>query len=275
MNKGYWLEAATSKIRFAPDRAAVRRELEDHLTDRIEANRAKGMEPYEAEQAATAAMGDPKTLAEELGRLHAPWWGYLQRATTAALVLVSLLALLALWENVLNDLAPEWYIPGLPAETETWTYADSVRTQRLLQSWAPEGSAALGQYRVTAPLVYLVESDPWTSSYDGLTRPRSWELTVVLAVSTWKFWEPVSASQYMILDHTAFDSQGRTYARTETDPAAGRDLFCYSFDGGPFTTYFEVYFDLPSGEAPQWVEIPFGYGGDAVRVDLTGEGAVA
>lgn len=275
MNKGYWLEAATSKIRFAPDRAVVRRELEDHLTDRIEANRAKGMEPYEAEQAATAAMGDPKTLAEELGRLHAPWWGYLQRATTAALVLVSLLALLALWENVLNDLAPEWYIPGLPAETETWTYADSVRTRRLLQSWAPEGSAALGQYRITAPLVYLVESDPWTSSYDGLTRPRSWELTVVLAVSTWKFWEPVSASQYMILDHTAFDSQGRTYARTETDPAAGRDLFCYSFDGGPFTTYFEVYFDLPSGEAPQWVEIPFGYGGDAVRVDLTGEGAVA
>ena len=26
MNKGYWLSAATSKIRFAPDRAAVYRE---------------------------------------------------------------------------------------------------------------------------------------------------------------------------------------------------------------------------------------------------------
>ena len=29
MNKGYWLSAATSKIRFAPDRAAVYRELSD------------------------------------------------------------------------------------------------------------------------------------------------------------------------------------------------------------------------------------------------------
>ena len=88
MNKGYWLSAATSKIRFAPDRAAVYRELSGHLEDKIEANQAKGMAPYDAEQAATAAMGDPRELAEELGRLHAPWWGYLQRVTTWALLML-------------------------------------------------------------------------------------------------------------------------------------------------------------------------------------------
>src|SRR5699024_3185947 len=185
MNKGYWLSAATSKIRFAPDRAAVYRELSGHLEDKIEANQAKGMAPYDAEQAATAAMGDPRELAEELGRLHAPWWGYLQRATTVALVLVAIAAFSALW-NILQD-GPSWdrYTPTLPEATETWTYSDGQRTRRRLQDWAPEGAVDLGQYRASVPMAYLVQQDPWTSS-DGAAHPTSWELTVVLAVSSWK-----------------------------------------------------------------------------------------
>ena len=262
MNKGYWLSAATSKIRFAPDRAAVYRELSGHLEDKIEANQAKGMAPYDAEQAATAAMGDPRELAEELGRLHAPWWGYLQRATTVALVLVAIAALSALW-NILQD-GPSWdrYTPTLPEATETWTYSDGQRTRRRLQDWAPEGSVDLGQYRASVPMAYLVQQDPWTSS-DGAAHPTSWELTVVLAVSTWKFWEPVFGGQEMVLNHTATDSEGRTYNYDYGDmsPDTDRDLFCRTYEGGPFTTYFKVYFDLPSAVAPQWVEIPFGYGG--------------
>ncbi len=75
MNAEYWLDTATEKIRFRPDRKAVRRELQDHLEDRMEAGKAQGLSPYEAEAAATAAMGDPVSLAEELGRIHSPWWG--------------------------------------------------------------------------------------------------------------------------------------------------------------------------------------------------------
>lgn len=274
MNKGYWLSAATSKIRFAPDRAAVYRELSGHLEDKIEANQAKGMAPYDAEQAATAAMGDPRELAEELGRLHAPWWGYLQRATTVALVLVVIAALSALW-NILQD-GPSWdrYTPTLPEATETWTSSDGQRTRRRLQDWAPEGSVDLGQYRASVPMAYLVQQDPWTSS-DGAAHPTSWELTVVLAVSTWKFWEPVFGGQEMVLNHTATDSEGRTYNYDYGDmsPDTDRDLFCRTYEDGPFTTYFKVYFDLPSAVAPRWVEIPFGYGGDVIRVDLA-EGRV-
>ena len=112
-------------------------------------------------------------------------------------------------------------------------------------------------------MAYLVQRGPWTSDHDGTTSPTSWELTVVLAVRTGKFWETVYGGQDMVLSHTATDSEGRSYnydygdATLDTD----RELFCYAFDGGPFTTYFEVYFDLPSAQAPQWVEIPFGYGG--------------
>ena len=276
MNANYWLDTATGKIRFTPDRKAVRRELQDHLEDRMEAGRAKGLSAYEAECAATAAMGDPDALAEALAKVHAPWWGYFQRLTTVALVGVAIAALFALWGILRDDARPERYVPTLPEEVEIRTYADSTRTFRRLQVWRPEGSVDLGQYQVTVPMAYLVRRGPWTSDHDGTTSPTSWELTVVLAVRTGKFWETVYGGQDMVLSHTATDSEGRSYnydygdATLDTD----RELFCYAFDGGPFTTYFEVYFDLPSAQAPQWVEIPFGYGGDAVRVDLTGEGAV-
>ena len=46
MNANYWLDTATGKIRFTPDRKAVRRELQDHLEDRMEAGRAKGLSAY-------------------------------------------------------------------------------------------------------------------------------------------------------------------------------------------------------------------------------------
>ena len=72
MNANYWLDTATGKIRFPPDRKAVRRELQDHLEDRMEAGKAKGLSAYEAECAATAAMGDPEALAEALAKVHAP-----------------------------------------------------------------------------------------------------------------------------------------------------------------------------------------------------------
>ena len=116
MNANYWLDTATGKIRFTPDRKAVRRELQDHLEDRMEAGRAKGLSAYEAECAATAAMGDPEALAEDLAKVHAPWWGYFQRLTTVALVGVAIAALFALWGILRDDTRPERYVPTLPEE---------------------------------------------------------------------------------------------------------------------------------------------------------------
>ena len=93
MNEKDWLDTATRKIRFRPDRKAVRRELEAHLEDLREAS---GLDA----DAALEAMGDPAALAEELGRIHRPWLGYLWRLSQIALagavvlycVLVMLLA---------------------------------------------------------------------------------------------------------------------------------------------------------------------------------------
>ena len=79
MNQNTWLDTATKKILFRPDRKSVRRELEAHLEDLREAS---GLD----EETAVSAMGDPAALAEELGRLHRPWLGYLWRASQIALI---------------------------------------------------------------------------------------------------------------------------------------------------------------------------------------------
>ena len=79
MNQLEWLDTATKKVLFRPDRKAVRKELEAHLEDLREAS---GLD----EETAVASMGDPAALAEELGRLHRPWLGYLWRASQIALI---------------------------------------------------------------------------------------------------------------------------------------------------------------------------------------------
>ena len=104
MNEKDWLDTATAKIRFRPDREAVRRELEAHMEDLREAS---GLET----EAALRAMGDPAEIAEELGRLHRPWLGYLWRISQLALAGAAVMYCLLL---VLLAMRPNgyWLLPG-------------------------------------------------------------------------------------------------------------------------------------------------------------------
>ena len=92
MTRAAWLAAATAQIRFPPDRKRVRRELEGHWEDAVDAARARGLTAAEAEAQALAAMGDPNAIAPELGRLHSPWlgrlWRFLRICTVVTLVIL-------------------------------------------------------------------------------------------------------------------------------------------------------------------------------------------
>ena len=92
-----WLDEAVKGIRFGPDRAAVRAELEAHLEDK-EADLRRifpDMTPEEAEARALSQMGSPEEIGKELARIHKPWLGYLWRASQAALAAVLLMLVLA------------------------------------------------------------------------------------------------------------------------------------------------------------------------------------
>ena len=78
-----WLDEAVKGIRFGPDRAAVRAELEAHLEDKAaDLQRIfPDMLPEDAEARALEDMGDPAEIGKELARIHRPWLGYLWRAS--------------------------------------------------------------------------------------------------------------------------------------------------------------------------------------------------
>ena len=277
MYASVWVEEATRKIRFGPDRKAVGRELAAHIEDLREKYEAQGLSPYDAEMKATEEMGDPADIAEDLGRLHRPYLGWLWRLSQWMLAITAVIAAFVVVPHLFSlSSAISTYQPQLPEAVETWEYSDGTeRTVTLLQSWEPEGRVKLGNYNFTAPMAWLTASSARTAA-DDTVYPESYELTVVLRAATWRFWEPISASQYMILSNEATDSGGTRYGRWEAglfSQETHRNYFCNSHSSGLSTVYYEVFLDLPSAETPEWVDIPVGYGGDVLRLNLA-EGTV-
>lgn len=266
MNKYSWLSTATRLIRFAPDQRAVLRELEAHIQDREDAYRAKGLDGYAAECAAVADMGDPEEVAQELGRLHSPWWGRLWRLSRVVMWCVAVWAGIALAGFLIDNGDRFFYAPALPEAHYTVIPGDSYCLEAdVLETWEPKGSAKLGNYRFSAPMAW-VEHGADTTGYEY------YALVVYLRADTWRFWEPCSTSQSMVLDHVVTDSEGNCYSYNyEAVQEGHRSLFCNTYSSLPATTWYEVQLELPGPEAPDWVEIPVGYGGGSLRVDLTGE----
>ena len=267
MTSESWLYRATREIRFVPDREAVRQELREHLADRVDAYMEQGRTFTEAEEAAVEAMGDPAEIAEELGRIHAPWWGYFWRASRVILVLA---AIAAVW----GMLAQRPNLPGsrpeLP-EGDIYTNTAPGVVWSVLEKWRPEGTKNLGGYQFSAPMAWLMEREYDCEEEDGGTvRATVTNLMVCLRADTWKFWEPCSDDQYMVLANVASDSGGELYTQNEV-PQGSRGFLCETWRE-PFTTWYLVWFYLLGPEdVPEWVDIPIGYGGGTIRVNLTAE----
>lgn len=105
-----WLELATFRITFVPDRKAVRRELEEHLEDKaLDYMRIfPDLTEQEARERAAADMGDPVEIGKELAQLHRPWLGYLWRASQAVLAGALLVSLFTFGGKVLDGALDDW-----------------------------------------------------------------------------------------------------------------------------------------------------------------------
>lgn len=271
MNIRYWLDRATKEIRFAPDRKAVREELQAHYEDRLEAGLAQGLAEYDAKKAAVAGMGDPDELAKELGCIHSPWWGYLWQVSRWSLVIAAVWLLFSFYGNREDILTPGYRTPEIPAQPGTsYTYttaADTTRPVDVLAAWEPEGSVTLRGYRFSIPMAWV---EHWTYTPTGEDPREVYRLMVYLKSSTWRLWERSSGDQWMILNHTVTDSNGRRYLRENEEP--DNDLFCTTFQGSPTSIWYELYLELDApDDIPAWLDIPVGYSGDVLHLDLLNE----
>ena len=248
-----WLDKATAKIRFGPDRKAVRRELEAHLEDLREAS---GLE----EEAALEAMGDPAEIAEELGRLHKPWLGYLWRVSQAALALAAIVCCI-LTAGRLFVAWPE--LPGMALfEYLTWDgdasgYSDGM----LAELECPAGGIVeTGGYTIRADRAVM-------RLYDGSLRKlyiefhidSGWlgeELYLGNAISE------ARDSTGAVYPHLAFAGEVPSYWAAEYDHSP------HCFLGQKSLIYLV---NVP--ESAEWVELDIGYGSllRTLRIDLPKE----
>ena len=267
MKRWEWLQIATEKIAFPPDALAVRRELEQHIDDRRDNGLRRGLTEQEAERQALLDMGDAADIAEELGRLHRPWWGRLWQlsrwvAAAAALALaVTLLRTDFLWRE-------GWHTPELrQAGYHQSSTEGMARTVDVLADWEPTGSAAIGAYRLTVPRAW-VEYNTGVLTDTGHTWAE-YTLVVPIRVTTWRFWERSDSGQSMLLDRQATDSDGAAYI-WGSDLPGRRGYFCKTYVAGPCTVWYVAELTLPDAQIPDWMDIGIGCGTAGIRVDLQG-----
>ncbi len=76
------------------EREDVRRELAAHLEDHRETLRGIGCTEEEADERATAAMGDPAAVGRDIAKLYRPFWLWLERMAAVLIALTAVWALL-------------------------------------------------------------------------------------------------------------------------------------------------------------------------------------
>ena len=280
MNRNYWLDRATEKIRFQPDRRRVRRELEDHILDRMEASPLTG---YEAEQAAVAAMGDPEALAVELGRIHTPYLGWLWRGSQWLLVLLVIWFLLG---GVAPDLGETFRI--YPSDEWSHYMEDymAVGEQRVLNTDNPDGTSyqvtitcealwkdldlgELGGYHWSVPVAY---GRSWT--YSGAVPEESEgdssSMEVGLTAETWKIWK-LWAGRDSIRSVT--DNLGNRYPNDvlRYDPSGSDRQYFWgnTHRRTPFSTSVILHMEgVKDLEQVEWLDVEIG--DQVLRIDLRG-----
>lgn len=247
MNQLDWLDTATKKIYFRPDRKAVRQELEAHLEDLREAS---GLD----EDAVLKEMGDPEAIAEELGRLHRPWLGYLWRASQLALLGAAVMFCLV---QVLLVRPPRSY-QWLPImRLYDYLQEDTGTMERLF------GLPALEQRELPAGTVlqaggYTIRNDRavyrQVSGEDG----PQWDLYIDLAVTTSRWEEPLV--YWNVLSGVRTDMGDEPYRISGA-----------SADWGFWQKCAIELKDMP--EDASWVELDLGYGEwkRTLHFDLTEE----
>lgn len=245
MNGNQWLERATEKIEFEPDREAVRLELADHLQDRQERYAARGLPTEEAEAAALADMGEPAEIAEELGKLHRPFWGYLWTLSKILLGFAFILTIIAVfsgWGG--NWFATQSKVVHIYERDYDFT---SISEQRF------PGSVRAGNYTVSASAILMEPAE-------------AGERLLCLSIRFVPHipWEAVDLYQLResLLVSALTDDSGRKYSKK--NGLIGNTRIIQS---GIFH-YLEFYIRLEDGKLPEWVDVPLGKSDYTLRLDF-------
>ena len=81
-----WCKEVVSRVRFWPDREAIRKELAAHYEDSVRDYLRIDYEEELAKSRALAAMGDAAEVGNGLDKAHKPWLGWLWGGSRVTLI---------------------------------------------------------------------------------------------------------------------------------------------------------------------------------------------
>lgn len=215
-------------------------------------------------------MGDADTVAQQLGAVHRPFWGYFQIYSRRVLMVIACLTLVCLSARIIAGL---FFTDGYeqPAYTRYDPYRDTsaydgvCQLNRTFYS-KPDAAITSDGYTLT-----LTEAALWHSAYTDsagqpqeedrlhfriqVTNPLPWALHA--DISRW-FW--------------AVDDLGNYYYAPYETGTAGPSLQSSIYHIGPLTYLHDLYLTDYTSQDARWIEIHYDRAGRdlVLRIDLTG-----
>lgn len=87
LKKDKFLKEVLSYVKFPFDRGDIKRELENHMLDKMESYAEEGYDKETAEELCINDMGDPKEIGIQLNKQHNPIIGWMWKITNVIVVL--------------------------------------------------------------------------------------------------------------------------------------------------------------------------------------------
>ena len=263
-----WVRRAVSRIILPQDRITAERELMDHMEDRYQSLLDADVPKDAAVHRTIAAMGNADTVAEELGAVHRPFWGYLQIYSGRVLQIAACLTLFCLG----GFLLARYFFLGGYEEPVYYRYDpysnirafDNAGQMERLSYSTPGTSAASDGYRFTVTQTALWQE----TRTDGTTTDRFFFRVQVQNPITW-------AEQGDILRwFWAEDSLGNryrgAYEKGSVDQASIQGNYYHT---GPLTWLHDMYLTDYVSEDAWWLDLHYHRGGRdlVLRIGLEGE----
>ncbi len=263
-----WCRVAVKKIKYRPDRDAVHKELYEHLEDRYESFRSRGLPHEEAINKTVEAMGSAEELAPQLAKIHSPFWPYMLIISRVLLIIALVITILPfclfIWEEVtFNPSFEDSYHLGFDVYKDTVHQEEGSNARRVLYI-EPGCTGRIDDYRIT-----VTNAAYWRTEYDNqkiedsfyfrmkITNPIPWE-EPALGVDEF-FW--------------ARDSLGNIYYN-RAEYGYGDQSFVAGNrrNSGLFTYTFEMLLYNYISQEAEWIDLHYDRDGRdfALRIDLTG-----
>lgn len=264
-----WVRRAVSRIVLPQDRITAGRELMDHMEDHYQDLLECNVEPETAAERTIAAMGDAGTVAEELGAIHRPFWGNVQRYSAKVLRVTAILTLFCM----VGFLLARYFFLGGYEQPVYYRYDpygvsyafDNAGEMHRMRYSAPKVTARSDGYSFTVSDAAL-----WQEvSTDGSVTDRFYFRVQVRNPLPW------AGHDDILRWFWAEDSLGnRYYAAYETGGTEVPTVQGSCYHTGPLTWNHDMYLTEFVSENARWIDLHYDRAGRDVvlRIDLEESG---